>query len=517
MHTKRACPAVITVNPSLPIPLVRQVYDALLAQIAASAMKPGDRLPSVRALSADCGVSTMTITNAYQRLVAEGHVEARRASGYYVAEAERSTATRRKPFLGRTSVDSLWLLKHVYEDDRTLLNAGCGWVPPEMLHIDGVRRALAALSRKSAAGLANYGTPYGYLPLRQQIQLLLAQQDIETEPHQIVLTHGASQALNLVARCLLQPRDVVLVDEPGSTNLYAMLRSLDLKLVGVERTVNGPDLAALQALAQRHAQTTTGRSTPSPAPRCRRRCGTRQRAQSCGRDVAQQPAHAQPGAHERKHQADREHRQVGHRQQRALLVEAVGARADQRGHGQEEGEVGRGLARQAQQHAADDGRAAAAGAGDHRQALHQADLERVHQGVMSSTSWMRATAGLFCWRFSAHRMMKPPRMKVLATTTGVNRCALMALPNSRPSTTAGRKATSTLSTKRCAFSRSAAPRRCADLLPVDQDHREDGAGLDRDVEDLGLVVVKTSKDAGQDQVARSRRSAGTRSGPRRCP
>ena len=222
--------AVITLDPSLPTPLVRQLYDALLAQIASSAMKPGDKLPSVRALAKDCEVSTMTVTNAYQRLVAEGHVQARRASGYYVAEVERA-ATRRKPFLGRTSVDSLWLLKHVYEDDRTLLNAGCGWVPPEMLHIGGVQRALAALSRKSAAGLANYGTPYGYLPLRQQIQTLLAQKGIETAPHQIVLTHGASQALSLVARCLLQPRDVVLVDEPGSTNLFAMLRSMDLKLV----------------------------------------------------------------------------------------------------------------------------------------------------------------------------------------------------------------------------------------------------------------------------------------------
>jgi len=258
---------MVVLEQTLPgLPDEARQASALLAQIASSAMKPGDKLPSVRALAKDCEVSTMTVTNAYQRLVAEGHVEARRASGYYVAEVERA-ATRRKPFLGRTSVDSLWLLKHVYEDDRTLLNAGCGWVPPEMLHIDGVRRALAALSRKSAAGLANYGTPYGYLPLRQQIQTLLAQKGIETAPHQIVLTHGASQALNLVARCLLQPRDVVLVDEPGSTNLFAMLRSMDLKLVGVERTVNGPDLAALQALAQRHGAkaffTTTNLHNPT--------------------------------------------------------------------------------------------------------------------------------------------------------------------------------------------------------------------------------------------------------------
>jgi DNA-binding transcriptional MocR family regulator len=242
---------MIDIDPSLPMPLVRQLYEALLRETTSSAMKAGAKLPSVRALSKSSGVSTMTVTNAYQRLVAEGHVEARSNSGYYVAAAGRS-ATRRKPFAGRTSVDSLWLLKHVYEDDRTLLNAGCGWIPPEMLHTEGVRRALAALSRKSPAGLANYGNPYGYLPLRQQIQLLLAQKGIEAPPHQIVMTHGASQALILAARCLLQPHDVVLVDEPSSTNLFAMLRSLDLKLVGVERTANGPDIDALRTLATRY-------------------------------------------------------------------------------------------------------------------------------------------------------------------------------------------------------------------------------------------------------------------------
>ncbi len=69
-------------------------------------------------------------------------------------------------------------------------------------------------------------------------------------------------------------------------------------------------------------------------------------------------------------------------------------------------------------------------------------------GPMSSTLWMRTAV---CWRRSAHRMTKPPRMKVLATTTGVNRCSLMALPNSRPSSTAGRKPISTFSVKRCAW------------------------------------------------------------------
>lgn len=242
---------MISIDPRLPTPLVRQLYEAIARAIGSSAFGPGARLPSVRALAKECAVSTMTVTNAYQRLVAEGLVEARRASGYYVAQ-RKATAARRMPFRGRTAVDAHWLLKHVYEDDKTLLNAGCGWVPPEMLHTDGIRRALAALGRKSAVGFASYGTPHGYLPLRQQIQVMLAQRDIEAPPHQIVMTSGAFQALGLIARCLLQPRDAVLVDEPGSTNLFATLRAMDLRLIGVERTVHGPDLEALQALAQRH-------------------------------------------------------------------------------------------------------------------------------------------------------------------------------------------------------------------------------------------------------------------------
>lgn len=241
-----------SIDPLLPVPLVRQVYDALLADISSGRRPVGERLPSVRKLAQECGISTMTVTNAYQRLVAEGHVQARPASGYYVASSQAANAQRRRPFKGRTSVDLLWLLKHVYEDDRALRNAGCGWIPPEMLYADGVRRAMAALARKASTGLAHYGTPYGYLPLRQQIQTLLAQRGIEASPHQIVMTHGASQALGLIAKCLLQPGDVVLVDEPGSTNLFATLRSMGLKLVGVERTVQGPNLVALQSLQQRH-------------------------------------------------------------------------------------------------------------------------------------------------------------------------------------------------------------------------------------------------------------------------
>lgn len=242
---------MITLQPDSATPLVRQVFEALAALIDKGSLRPGARLPSVRGLAREQGISTMTVTHAYQRLVAEAYVEARRGSGYYVA-APAKPQPRHRPFVGRTQVDSLWLIQRVFEDDSALLNAGCGWLPPDWLHLEGVRQALASLARKSPAGLAHYGTAHGYLPLRQQIQTQLAARGVQANPHQLVLTHGATQALALLGRCLLRPRDTVLVDSPGATNFFAALRAMDLRLIGVERRLDGPDVQALATLAQRH-------------------------------------------------------------------------------------------------------------------------------------------------------------------------------------------------------------------------------------------------------------------------
>ncbi|WP_431275055.1 PLP-dependent aminotransferase family protein [Variovorax ureilyticus] len=242
----------IALDPQSDVPLVRQLHEAIAQHIDRGAFAVGARLPSVRELARECGVSTMTATNAYQRLVADGYAEARPASGYYVAAAHRAAQQRQRPFLGRTAVDSLWLIRRVYEDDAPLLNAGAGWMPPEWLQTDAVRRAMAALSRKQSTPFGRYGSPHGYLPLRQQIEQLLAARAVQVPPHQIVLTHGATQALALAGRCLLQPNDSVLVDDPGSTNLFATLRTLGVRLIGVPRRHDGPDVPALQALAQRY-------------------------------------------------------------------------------------------------------------------------------------------------------------------------------------------------------------------------------------------------------------------------
>jgi DNA-binding transcriptional MocR family regulator len=97
-----------------------------------------------------------------------------------------------------------------------------------------------------------YGTPWGYLPLRQTIARLLHERAIQADARQVLLTQGANHALDLIVRQLLQPGDVVLVDSPGYYPLFGKLKLAKVDMVGVPRLPDGPDLEALHTLATAH-------------------------------------------------------------------------------------------------------------------------------------------------------------------------------------------------------------------------------------------------------------------------
>ncbi|GBQ35093.1 PLP-dependent aminotransferase family protein [Gluconacetobacter azotocaptans] len=240
------------VDPAHPRPLVSQIVQTLAERIGDGSLAPGSRLPSVRRLAAQCGVSTLTVSNAYNRLVADGALEARPARGYFVAARPRHQA-RDVPAPVATSVDSLWLLQRAYEENSPLLKAGGGWLPEEYLFTDAIRHALAVQARRPDPAIMRYGNPYGHPGLRQSIRLLLAQQQIACGDGSIILTHGASQALELAIRCVIRPGDTVLVDDPGYSNLYPTLQSLGARIVGVPRLQDGPCLEHLDRLARHHA------------------------------------------------------------------------------------------------------------------------------------------------------------------------------------------------------------------------------------------------------------------------
>src|SRR5689334_9460270 len=190
---------------------VTSMAASLRRRIITGSLNPGDHMPSVRELARSSGVSAFTAARVYDLLVAEGMVDARRGAGYFVAQSAELVKSR-TPAGPEPLADSIWSLRRSYDSRLVRVEAGCGWLPPSWLFADGVRAALTRVARRPAAYAGRYGSVYGLRALRRHLTTRLAQRSIECTEEQIVLTQGASQALELCITELTRPGDCVMVD-----------------------------------------------------------------------------------------------------------------------------------------------------------------------------------------------------------------------------------------------------------------------------------------------------------------
>jgi DNA-binding transcriptional MocR family regulator len=241
---------LFTLNPQLSTPLVLQIVEGFRLVIEDGSLRHGSKAPSIRQFAHAHGVSVFTVVDAYDRLVAQGYFASRPHSGFFVKQ--RQISTTEVPGHGPNfSFDSMWYLRRIFENRALRMKPGCGWMPSDWLFQEGVRRSLRSLAADNV-DLGGYGEPKGYPPLRQLVRDLLSEQEIAVTAEQVLLTHGSSQAMDLVARRLVRPGDAVLVDDPGYPNLLFSLRFLGARLIGVPRTPTGYDLAALERLVIEH-------------------------------------------------------------------------------------------------------------------------------------------------------------------------------------------------------------------------------------------------------------------------
>ena len=242
---------MFTLNPDSPTPLVSQIVDGFRRLIGEQSLRPGAKLPSIRAFAASHGVSVFTVVEAYDRLVAQGWLISRANAGFFVKRRPGEVANIGEIPRPDPRFDARWYLKQIFENRNLELKPGCGWMPNDWLFEDGMRRSLRQLATDGAE-LGGYGLPHGHMALRLLIAEGLAEHQIAVSADNVLLTQGSSQALDLAARRLVRPGDAVLVDDPGYPNLMFMLRFLGARLIGVPRTPTGYDLAALEAALVEH-------------------------------------------------------------------------------------------------------------------------------------------------------------------------------------------------------------------------------------------------------------------------
>jgi DNA-binding transcriptional MocR family regulator len=229
--------------------LVSRIADELKSQIQSGSLPAGARLPSVRQLARERRISPFSAAEIYNALVAAAVVEARAGSGYFVPRHFRgaSDSVPGPEF----PTDSVWERRREASARPIEVDAGCGWLPGSWLHEDGVRASLRAVARQSSLRLQGYGNPLGLPELRAHIAKLLELRGISARPDRIVLTQGASQALDLVVRECLKPGDVAIVEDPGYPPLFELLRYRGVQMLAVPRTDSGPDAEALARLLKR--------------------------------------------------------------------------------------------------------------------------------------------------------------------------------------------------------------------------------------------------------------------------
>lgn len=245
--------------------LSRQAHTTLTDQLAGRfaerirqrLIAPGSRLPSVRECARRHGVSPHTVVAAYDQLLAQGLVEARRQRGFFVRDVHPATqasaaaepAPRARP---TAPVSATALVRGMFQPPGAQPMPGLGTLPVEWLDLPMLTTALRRVT--SGAQLEalslRYGEPAGDSRLRQALSARLAEIGVPAQASQIVTTSGAIHALDIVTRTLLRPGDTVLVDEPGWSVEYARLTALGMRMLPVPRGDDGPDLAAMARLIE---------------------------------------------------------------------------------------------------------------------------------------------------------------------------------------------------------------------------------------------------------------------------
>ncbi|MBX3654195.1 MAG: PLP-dependent aminotransferase family protein [Ramlibacter sp.] len=229
--------------------------EALAARLASAIdrglLPQGARLRSIRDCAAKEAVARNTVVEAYNRLVARGYAEARPGSGYYVRKAAGPRTQAAAAHVSE-AVDVVSLLREQLEQHYEV-RVGDGRPPASWMEGSELGRHLRGGRTSALSGIEHgYGTPWGYLPLRETVARLLHERSILVDARQVLLTQGANHALDLIVRHLLQPGDVVFVDSPGYYPLFGKLKLAKVEMVGVPRLADGPDMAALDQLAQRY-------------------------------------------------------------------------------------------------------------------------------------------------------------------------------------------------------------------------------------------------------------------------
>ena len=237
--------------------LYEKLADEIEAAVRRGVFAAGERIPSVRSACQQHGVSIKTVLHAYALLESRGVVESRPQSGYFVREAARAPAAGSSvspaPAVA-SEVDVSRLVLSTLRSIRTrdAMPLGSPYPDPSLFPWQRINQFANAIARRHASWNLMDDLPPGNPELIRQIARRYAESGVPVDPDEIIITVGATEAINLSLQAVAKPGDTVAVESP---TYYAMLHAIErLGMRAIEvptHPAQGIDLDALARIIER--------------------------------------------------------------------------------------------------------------------------------------------------------------------------------------------------------------------------------------------------------------------------
>ena len=237
--------------------LYKQVASHIETLIDRGTLQAGERLPSIRRLSAQMEVSVSTVLQAYITLEAAHCIEAKPQSGFYVKATRpippEPEASNPSPIATRVGVSELVAQVFLSSHDPSVVQLGLSTPSAEYLPVKRLTKLLAAAARNQPMRTVNYDFPPGYGPLRHEIARRSLELGCRLSADEIVTTNGTMEALNLCLRAVAKPGDVIAIESPTFYGTLQAIESLVMNALEVPKVPrDGIILEALSSSLKRH-------------------------------------------------------------------------------------------------------------------------------------------------------------------------------------------------------------------------------------------------------------------------
>ena len=233
-----------------------EIYRQIRQAILDGRLQPGECLSPTRELAAALAVSRSTVTVAYERLLAEGFATSHVGAGTFVSrelEAKPPAAKRKRAPVRAIEPRALWetislptaFVRPARFDFRT------GLPDASLFPHQAWRRAVARALRAGEMTAGVYETSAGNRDLRAAIMRHIGiSRRVSGSPDDVIVTSGTQQALDIVTRVLLEPDDVVAMEDPGYQPAKHLFQSLGARVIGVSVDGEGLVVEALPRKAK---------------------------------------------------------------------------------------------------------------------------------------------------------------------------------------------------------------------------------------------------------------------------